>query len=268
MWALSLVVGVLVPLAGQLVAFLVARPSRVGGERFLMWVPVAGSLLLASQRAIPRARRVSAIALGAVASYLAVSLLVLIGLFARGEVVATRPVVKAVVPGAPAAGLLEVGDRIERAGGVPLEPGRPNLAQQIDRLQGRPVPLDVVRGGEARVVEVTPVRDERGAHRIGIELTYVDERARPPLARAVGTALAEPTRRIGIIASALRQIASGTEEADFMGPVGIQDAFQRSEGDPTFDLMLLFAIYGLVFALPLALALTVVALVTRDKVAA
>ena len=269
MWLVVVVAGALVPLCGQLAALLVVRPSRIGAGRKIVWVPVVGVLVLSTRRAISCARRVVALAAAAAGSYAAVALLALAGLLVRGEVVSSRPVVKAIAPGAPAAGRLEVGDRIERANGDPLEPGGLSLPGHIRRSPER-VSLEVVRGGEARTIDLTPARDETGAHRIGVELTYVELRERSGLARAAGQALVAPARRLREIARASWEIATGESDAVFMGPVGIQDplATDRSSADRAFDLVLLLAIYGLLALLPLDLALAAIAIFTRDKVRA
>ena len=226
-------------LLGPLVAaalvrwWLARRAVQRGPQRWLLWVPVAGSALVATRSSLSPGRRAAVLAGGIAASYLALAVAAFALLVAIGTPRWTRYVVERVVPGAAAEGRLAAGDRIVSMDGEPLRvyQGR-SLQNRIADGRGRPARFTVQRGGREVVVDITPQPAEGGVHRIGIELQIEDVFERWGVGGALGYAAVHPAR---LAAQSLRDMwdaltAPAPDEPDFYGPVGIIDLVPVADG--------------------------------------
>jgi hypothetical protein len=230
-----------------------ARRHVRARERWILWVPIGGSVVVGFRSQLSSGRSALVLLGAAAASYLTVAVLALIVAAATGESRGvSRYVVSAVSPGSAAAGRFAPGDRIEALDGVPLrfEEG-PQLSVRVQQAGERPIRFDVLRGGRPVAVDVTPRPTTEGVLRLGIELAFEDIRERRGPATTLGHALGLPARRAGRYLAALWDNATTAPEkrADFMGPVGITDMLIKIEGPGrAFDAGLLASIYFLVWA--------------------
>lgn len=184
----------------------------------------------------PTPRRVLATLGGSLSSALLASALMLI-LFELGGAIDSSPVptVGAVVEGMPAAMAgLERGDQILTIGGAPVK-SLGDVGEMINRTQGKPVAVDVLRGGERHEVTVRALQDgER--YRIGAELAPRYDRVMLPFGESARRAARFPldySREL--FASLARALAP--RPAELSGPIGIVRVVRPKQDDVTLDLL-------------------------------
>jgi regulator of sigma E protease len=179
--------------------------------------------------------------------------------------------------GWPAEGVLQAGDQIVKLDGEPnyvLHEGKryDSLPVLLAERKDRPVVLTVLRDGAERDVKIQAVADPEylkgsifegipasvtpSLYRLGLQLG-VHEAARVPMGigDSVSAALIFPVNQSALIGKNLFDIATGRQQGQFLGPVGITTMIKR-----TFDvglvevlelLMLLNVYLGLFNLLPL-----------------
>ena len=180
--------------------------------------------------------------------------------------------VAGVSDGFDAKGKLEPGDQILRLDDKPLYvryqgKSQTALSELVNASKGAPLALTVLRDGEEVTMQVTPklvdpdkdaVEKDAAAkptYRLGIELTFEEERVDVGVGGALGQAFYYPIDKTKLIASGLFEIVTGRTKPEFLGPVGITDMIKD-----TFEfgwirvlelLMLLNVYLGLFNLLPL-----------------
>ncbi|MGZ6080785.1 MAG: site-2 protease family protein [Myxococcaceae bacterium] len=137
--------------------------------------------------ALSVARRLAIFAAGPLGSWL-VGVGLLAALFAAGTHQPVATEVGAVDPGSLAARAgFHPGDRVLSVDGAPVHRWS-DLVEGLGRAAGTIVAVEVARGGETRVLQITPELDAEGRARIGLHQLYRFERLAPAEAarRAVG----------------------------------------------------------------------------------
>lgn len=221
-------------LAAALVRWGLARRDVRPGHRWLLWIPIAGSAIVAMRSQLAPRRR-AAVILGAMAAaYLAAALCAFTLFITVGEYTGeARYVISAATPGGAAEGRLSPGDRLVALDGEPLFVlGGPPLSNRINAKGGRPLQFAVERGGRAVTVEITPRLAERGVYRIGVELMRESVFERPGVGAALAGAAAAPAEvSRGFISAAWHLLtARPPDDGVFMGPVGITDSLAKVTG--------------------------------------
>lgn len=144
--------------------------------------------------------------------------------------------VGSVIAGEPAAGKLQPGDRILAVNGTevvisrddPKSVGR--FKELIQRSQGAPVTIRVLRDGKEREVVVTPeLVTDAGTreYRVGIQMDIEGERAPVGIGTAAWESLRYPVDKSAEILVGLKKIVTREEKGEVLGPVGIADAIKQ-----------------------------------------
>ncbi len=139
---------------------------------------------------------------------------------------ALQPEVSRLTPGFPAEGAgIRVGDLITRVGGKPIFHFT-ELIEEIEARAGSEVTIEVLRGQESRVFELTP-RQEKERWLIGIEFnpspTVLEQYGSP--VQALGAATKEIVRFTRMTFVVLGRMVSGQASVKQMsGPIGIAQA--------------------------------------------
>jgi regulator of sigma E protease len=130
-----------------------------------------------------------------------------------------------VVPASAAARAgLRSGDRVVAIDGRPVSRWE-ELVAAVVASPGRPLALDVERGGERVRLQATP-EDAGGRGRLGVGPATRVVRAAP--AGAVAAALERTNARAWQTLAGLGQVFSGRQRAELRGPVGIAQEMARS----------------------------------------
>lgn len=80
--------------------------------------------------------------------------------------------VDAVIGGRPADGLFKPDDIIKSVNGVEPQ-SLQDVTGQIEKLNGKPVDFEILRGGKPKTITVTPMFDEQiGRYRVGLQLNF------------------------------------------------------------------------------------------------
>ncbi len=150
------------------------------------------------------------------------------------------PVLGEVVAGGPAqAAGLRPGDRVAAVEGRPIGSWRQLVAEVMAR-PGRPMALEIRRGGEALRISATP-RDDGGRGRLGVGQAsrLAGEAALPA---AVARAFRATNERAADVLTGLGEVVTGRQRAELRGPVGIAQEMARSAraGVPRFLAMVWF----------------------------
>lgn len=175
----------------------------------------------------PFHQRFATILAGPAANYL-LAFVVLGVFFAAFRYEALPPVeVVSVLEDSPAAkGGLQAGDVVTGVGGEPFATYRA-FWEAIAASEGKPIPFDVRRGGEATVVEVTPDPTEKGGFRIGVEPSPSEIR---DVESSVGEALSLSAQELWLqtkgFVVGLSAIFSG--DVQVSGPIGIVKGLART----------------------------------------
>jgi regulator of sigma E protease len=223
----------------------------------------------------PAWQRFATIFAGPATNYL-FAIVIAIGLYTTsGSPTGTRWYgVAEVESGWPAEGALRPGDRIVALEGKPYFASRagevyPSLPAVLAERAGKPMNLTVLRDGAevdvavagrrelfaSTVFERVPVELKPNVFRLGVVLTFPEERAPMGIVESVKAAVIFPVVQSKLIAVGLWQIATRQQPGEFMGPVGITTMIKK-----TFDigwvrvlelLMLLNVYLGLFNLLPL-----------------
>lgn len=221
----------LVPLlAAAWVRWWLARREVRPAHRWLLWMPIAGSAIVAIKSQLPPRRRAAALVGGSAATYLALAVLALAVFLTVGQDTGRRYyVIDAVTRGAPAEGRLAAGDRLLEADGETLWFGEgPPLPARINDAGGRPMSFTVERDGREQVAEVAARQDERGDYRIGVELRYMSVFERPSLGRALADAAVAPAVVSSRFLAAWWDDMTGDHDDIILaGPVGIADTLNK-----------------------------------------
>jgi hypothetical protein len=261
-------------LAAALVRWWRARTAVRSRERWILWIPIGGSVVVGFRSELGLARRARILVEALAAAYLAAAAIALvIGLAAgfRGD--ASRYVITGVVPGAAADGILQPGDQLRALDGAPLDPDDTPLVRRVADSGGRPMRFELIRDGRTVTATVTPhPSGPTGDLRLGVELALVDVREHPGAAATLGRALLLPGRHAARVLDAMKDNALGPpdDSARFLGPVGIVDMMSRLESTAeAFDIAVLVSIYLLVLAeladLAILIGIAVVALRRRAR---
>ncbi|MCB9650750.1 MAG: site-2 protease family protein [Deltaproteobacteria bacterium] len=202
----------------------------------------------------PFHQRFAAILAGPAANYLlAFLLLVVASLAFRSETLPPVEVLQ-VQDGSPAAeaGLKE-GDLILGVGGVPFE-AVGDLLKATGSSEGRPLALDVERGGVKQVIEVTPRRDGDGPYRVGVAFGGSVVRALPGLPFTDALALAGRDL-YAWSAEFIRTLSALVDIKNLQGPLGIvsglADNIQRAGAGALPFIARISVILGIANLLPI-----------------
>ena len=189
----------------------------------------------------PTARRVLATIGGSASAMLLASGLMLILFELAGALEpSAAPMVGAVMENMPAAAAgLQRGDEILTIAGQPVK-SLGDVSAMIDRTQGKPVAVDVLRDGERR--EVTLQAKADGEHyRVGIELEAKEERVQLSFADSARRAARFPVEYSRYLASSLWRSVAGSSRAEFSGPIGVVRQ-ERKKQQQELSLDLLFSL--------------------------
>jgi regulator of sigma E protease len=149
-------------------------------------------------------------------------------------------------PGSPAeAGGLRAGDEILTSDGVSASQ-RGQFVEQILASGGRPLTVEVRRGGERRVLTLTARETEQGVYRIGAQLSYDTIRTSATLPDALVLTVRGTRTRIGDMVGDIVDLVTGDEEEpEFTGPVGITAMVAAAEPGPAqiTDVAILYGNY-------------------------
>jgi regulator of sigma E protease len=155
--------------------------------------------------------------------------------------------VAGVEEGWPATGVLQPGDKIVELDGKPYFASRPGekyppIGELLTQRAGAPIALTVRRGDADVDVQLTARREQFAGslfegvpsalkpplYRLGIVLTYHDERTPTGVLDAARAAIAYPIAQTRLIAVGLWEIATRQQDPVFMGPVGITTMIKRT----------------------------------------
>jgi len=172
--------------------------------------------------------RLATILAGPIANYLIAFFIILFVLVAFGKPVRTHTIVDDPIAGKPAASAgLAAGDEIVRAGGKDITADMP-LNEVVGKSAGKPLEVEVKRGGQTRTFTVTPEKQDNGGYLIGVKLRFQADRERGPLSEALQTAVTTPfVMSIGIL-KGLADIVTLKQKPDVSGPVGITKAMAKA----------------------------------------
>jgi len=138
-----------------------------------------------------------------------------------------------VKPDYPAAGKLDVGDRIIAVDGTPVA-GTAEIGRAVNGAGGKPVTLTVVHDGTPRDVTVTPRRDPQGnTWLLGIVQNAVHET--PAIPTALGMALMVP---IEDTIERVHEYVLGSTVKDAGGPTRLVVEMNRAMADRTFQMLI------------------------------
>jgi regulator of sigma E protease len=129
-----------------------------------------------------------------------------------------RSQIAVVAPGAAAEGHLQPGDVIAAVDGDAVP--HPTLASRIQKSEGRPLDLTVVREGREVSVKVAARQTEGEAWRLGVQLT-TESRRPVGLGTAAWESAKYPIVKAEQILTGLWGVVTGQVEADLIGPVGM-----------------------------------------------
>ncbi|MBK6849596.1 MAG: site-2 protease family protein [Proteobacteria bacterium] len=181
-----------------------------------------------------------------------------------------------VMPGSPALQVgLRAGDVLRRIDGVPVKEAV-DVTVAVSSSGGRPMTIDLVRGGRPQVVRVAP-RSEDGVYRIGIRFAPVPAFERVGVLRAAGYSLAYPVVQSAGMLRMLGKLATREVSAKQVeGPVGIVHqlklSFESGAAAAVLQIALLSVCLGLFNLLPLPaldggrLVFLAIEIVTRRRV--
>jgi hypothetical protein len=126
----------------------------------------------------------------------------------------------------------------------------------IDRTQGKPVAIDVLRSGDRETVTVQ-ARAEDGRYRMGVELEPRHLRVELPFWQSAKRAARFPVEYSSELFASIARSFKGSLRAEMVGPVGIVKRARRTE--PSLDLVFSLPAIGAVWVswlgLPLGLLL-------------
>jgi regulator of sigma E protease len=187
----------------------------------------------------PTGRRVLATAGGSASAALLAIALMLILYELAGALGPPVPAVGGVVEGMPAAQAgLAPGDEILTIGGQPVK-SLADVSQMIDRTQGKPVTVDVLRDGERRQVTLR-AKQENDRWRIGLELEEKQQRMQLTFVESARRASHFPADYSRAWFSSLWRIVAGSSRAELSGPIGI--VRQQRKAAPELSLDLVFSL--------------------------
>ena len=245
---------VLAPLAAAaLVRWWRARGAVRPRERWILWIPIGGSVVLGFRSELDLRRRARVLIEALAAAYLAATAMAIaIGLVAGFRSDASRYVITGLAPGAAAEGILQPGDQLQALDGAPLDPDGPPLVQRVADSGGRPMRFELTRDGRSLAVSVTPrPSDPAGELRLGVELALVAVREHPGAGSSLARAAALPARHATRVLEALWNNAIGSPDGggQFVGPIGMVNMlYTIDETAEAFDTAVLISIYLLVLA--------------------
>lgn len=125
---------------------------------------------------------------------------------------------KAVVPNKPAAAAgVQPGDQLYRINGYLISDYHEVLFN-VDRAKGQTLNLDLLRDGKLTTVQVSPVQDEKGIWRIGIEMEQTKHLIRHSPIESLGQSLRAP---FTLSVQTLRGLFRVRSISEFQSPVGI-----------------------------------------------
>ena len=222
----ALLVAALLVAVSELVRFGVARLLRLPTSRIArVFLDVQGG---------PRWARPLPMLAGSLASYAVVASVAVVFFAVEGVATDYDEVRVVEVPsGYPATGKLRKGDRIIAVDGEPLK-GSLNLA--IDRRNGAPVRLTIVRESTTQDITLQPIPHD-GHWVVGVRPAVAPARSYEP-GLAVARGLAFP------ITQALDLIPASEFEAELGGPVQVTEVYDKYTGPPGPLVLALVMFYG------------------------